>query len=114
MSYDGTTIRIYIDGIKVKEGLCVQTIDDSASMMLLNDLSNEYWNGAIQGAAVWSRVLSDSEVLADKTSLTPNSTGLWGWWLLADGTDVLDRSGNNRHLTNHGTPTPVAGPGIPL
>lgn len=108
--------KMYIDGVLIVDSAIFQAGNPDVSLTLLTTATGDWWNGGVLAPAVWERVLTGPEIIADMDALTPAiTTDLWAWWLLENDTDVSDRSGNSRPLTKvgtgHGT-TP--GPGIPL
>lgn len=115
-TYDGTTVKIYQDGVEVGSAALGYSPNGPESLSFLRTaFTGEWFDGAIQAPAVWERTLTPAEVAADVFQLTPVlTTDLWAWWLLSDADDVTDRSGNGRDLTRNGTPVTVPGPGIPL
>lgn len=74
--------------------------------------NSEAWNGDIAFVRVWAVLLTGSQMRAELASRVPVVTsGIWSDWPLQE--DLLDHSGNGRHLSAGGTSTTsVSGPPI--
>jgi len=110
----GDTCRIYLDRALVFETALSQSGDAAISLTFLNTDFGSWWDGEIYAPAVWERELSSGEVSSDVYATPQATSGLWAWWLLESRTDLNDRSGNGRHLTEAGTLVNAASPSIPL
>lgn len=99
-TWDGSNVRGYVNGVLTKT--TVQTVVPNASnvyaLMLGRDpvYSNGYYKGKLFDPRVYSRKLSDAEVLAIYQNNNPTTTGLQGWWKFTEGsgTSAADSSGN--------------------
>ncbi len=112
-SYDGDSIRLYINGIRVatnyQPGTMVQASAFPPAIGKLSDPNQfgvqRYWTGKIDEVRVWDRALSDSELLARYPNhIDPaGQTGLIGYWRLNENTGTstvdLSTSGNNGTLS---------------
>jgi hypothetical protein len=69
-SYDGTTMRLYVDGTQVSTQVAPGTITSSGGALRLggNALFGEWFNGLIDDVRVYSRALSPGEIQSDMTS----------------------------------------------
>lgn len=108
-TYDGTAVRLYIDGVKVAETAATGTISPDATGMMYIGHDDGYgptvrnFNGQIAGVQVWSRAQSEVEILANRS---PRPSGwesdLVGYWPLDRSAE--DLSPNKRHGTLKGAP----------
>lgn len=113
-TYNGTTCKIYVDGSEVFSTSLTQDGAAAISVSILTTDFGSWWNGAVEGVAIWEDTLDAAEVLADMAYLEPQlTTNLWAFWPLSGHTDLTDASGNGRDLTAVGSPTTVAGSGTP-
>jgi hypothetical protein len=65
---------------------------------------SEWFNGRLAHLRIWSTVLTQTEIEAEWASATPVRTSLlFAAYPLPDATDLLDSSGNTRHLAAGGT-----------
>ena len=61
-TYDGTTWKIYVDGVlKGSKAMVTNTVKTGA-VLVGKDISNNYWNGSIDDVRIYSRVLTDYEL----------------------------------------------------
>ncbi len=114
-TYDGTVMRLYIDGDLVAERAAKLTIPaDSAGVLCIghDDLGvtasqpARNFKGQLSSVQLWSRARTQAEIRADM-STPPGATdaGLVGYWPL-DGS-AEDRSAGKRNATLKGNPTRV-------
>lgn len=62
--------------------------------------SSEWFNGRLAYMRLWSTVLTQAEIEAEWASTTPVRTSLlFAAYPMPDASDLLDHSGNSRHLT---------------
>ena len=75
-TYDGVTMRLYVDGVEVASQVqtaVIQTSDDPLTIGG-NGLYGQYWAGLIDEVRIYSRALSQAEILVDmNTGVTPNT-----------------------------------------
>ncbi len=85
-------------------------ITDSWTFRIGTDgFADEWLNGRVAHARVWTATLTGTELLAEMNSETAVRTAnAWGFYPLAS--DYNDASGNARHLSSTGTLSFVAGP----
>jgi hypothetical protein len=115
LTYDGTYLRLYLNGVQDMTPYSLGTIDAaSVDDMVVGKTAgtSRYFNGALDDVRAYNRVLSDTEILqlynlgASKFNATPTqplTSGLVGHWTF-DGKDSVwsdattgsftDRSGN--------------------
>ncbi|NES64417.1 MAG: hypothetical protein F6K24_03665, partial [Okeania sp. SIO2D1] len=111
-TFDGTTAKIYIDGVEVNSSNISGTIQsDSDSLFIGKDDYNEarFFNGQIAEVRIWDKARTAEEIKADMHKrLTGKEENLVAYFPLneiipEDSTvKVLDLSGNNHHGTVHG------------
>jgi hypothetical protein len=74
---------------------------------------SEWINGRMAYVRTWSAALSQAEIEAEWASTAPvRTSGLWANWPLS--TNLLDVSGNDRHLAAGSTPVTFTEDGPPL
>jgi hypothetical protein len=102
MTYDGTTLRVFVDGVQNGNQPTGNALVTNAGSipLLIGGYSNGAlnWRGTIRDVRVWSRALTAAELGAYVPRLSGRELGLVGWWPL-DG-DTLDRKVpllRNRH-----------------
>jgi hypothetical protein len=113
-SYDGDTLRAFINGIQVAATPFTGSIvPPTAYPITIGRLSDQaqtpsrYWFGNIDEVRIWNRALSKSEILANKNSHLDTSvmqTGLVGYYRFNEGTGTnindLSGSGNNGSISS--------------
>ena len=111
-TFDGDTIRLYVNGILVADSAFHGTqVAGTVYQPRIGRLSDpmqsqtRYWHGKIDEVRVWNRALSQAEIQEKMgTHLDPSQeTGLVGYWRLNDstGTSVSDMSGSNDNGTGY-------------
>lgn len=109
LSYTGTTARIRLstNGRTITHnvsGTCDTTFATNTLYLGANTFGDVF-RGQQQYLRAWSSVLSDSQLIAEFTSVTPAlPSNLWGSWLLSDQTAgntsrLRDTSGNGRNFS---------------
>ena len=105
-TYDGSTAKLYVDGILENESDF--TTDYLASqngeeILYIGGQTNEYLNGFIDKVSIWNVALTEDQINM-YSDLTGNETGLVGYWNFNDGegTVLTDLSGNGNHGTING------------
>jgi len=117
-SFDGKTIRLYIDGQEVAAEEHAGAIKSDNGMLLIGKdekaydqhEDDRYFHGQIDEVRIWDRARSAAEIKADmKRRLKGNEPGLVGYWHF-EGGNARDysRQGNNGII--HGTPDNIASP----
>jgi hypothetical protein len=64
-TFDGTTLRIYLDGVLDGSVATTLTIGTAATNMLISEnpeATNRYWNGLIDDVRVYNRALTQAEI----------------------------------------------------
>ncbi len=64
LTYDGTTARLYADGIEVASGAKTWNLALSRAYIGRSVNNNFYWNGTVDDVRIYSSALSPSQVLA--------------------------------------------------
>jgi hypothetical protein len=108
VNYDGSTMRLYIDGSLVSTQAALVTIDNSTNAVIgaRADNKGDKMLGNLANVAIWNRALSSDEINSvmwksiDSLSAS-ESSGLQAWYSLDDisGTSVPDSSGNGNDGT---------------
>jgi hypothetical protein len=65
MSYDGTTLRLYVGGVLVGSAAGAHTTTNNPLLFGRWTPASEYWNGLIDEVRLYSRVLSQAEIQTD-------------------------------------------------
>jgi hypothetical protein len=117
MSYNGSAIKLYFDGVtKTSATLTGAIITSTYGVIIGNrETANMYFNGQISNVQVYSTALTSQEI----QYLYQQGLGggpvrlqnLVGWWPLNG--DAKDYSGNNNHGTINGGVTFVQNYNLP-
>lgn len=77
----------------------------SGAVFLGGDTGGSWANARYWNVRVYARQLSVRDVAIESISSSPLASGLWAWWPLDGNLQgiLVDRSGNNRHLTRAGS-----------
>ncbi len=110
-TFDGDSIRLFVNGIqiasKLMHGTIVPSIAFPASIGKISDSNvaqTRYWTGRLDEIRVWHRALAAAEILAHKANHidTAGANNLVGYWRFNEGsgtlTNDLSSSGNNGTL----------------
>ncbi len=108
MSYDGITLRLYVNGIEEASQAVANGIDITPSEFYIGSSQNNtnYWNGQIDEVRIWNAVRTANEIRENMhLTLKDCPTGLLAYYQMNDGTGsttLTDHSGNgnNGTLTN--------------
>ena len=73
MTYDGTTIRLYVEGVLVGSGTGTHGSNNNPLLFGRWTPAAEYWNGLIDEVRIYNRTLTLAEIQTDRT--TPISGG---------------------------------------
>src|SRR2546425_1320061 len=110
-TYDGTTMRLYIDGTVVSSLAISKTIATSTEPLRMGHWTTEWFQGILDEVQLFSRALSVDEIVALVSAAPPHAPGPVLAYdmetLTADGR-MKDLSGHSNHGTISGT-TDVAG-----
>src|SRR6476661_1999443 len=94
-TYDGTTLRMYVDGVQENSRTVTATIPTGGSPVYIgNRPTFPLWNGSIDELRIHSQALTAAQIQADMVS-TSTSPGLVAYFNFDQGTP----SGNNAGLT---------------
>ena len=102
MTYDGSTLTLYHNGVSVGTQVASGNITGTAETLYLGNLpfqgSNFYLNGQLDDACLWSKSLSSTEIstLYNACSVNLNATGLELCYEFNQGT----ANGNNTSITS--------------
>ncbi len=98
-TYDGTTMRLYINGAQVNTTTSSFTIGVAGNGVVIGDWSygtGRNFPGKIDEVRIWNKTLSAAELAAHQnTAYCGNETGLVGYYQFDQGV----RNGNNAGLT---------------
>lgn len=114
MSYDGTTLRAYVDASLQASGAV------SLSGNFIQLLIDAQSSGVAELAHIkaFTFQLSAAEILSEATYYTPHTGSpaqLYAWWQMGWQNVTLDSSGNGRSLTdNSSAEAQTEAPGLPL
>lgn len=97
---DGTTLSIYVDGVKDRDGsgslgtINFQRIE--LGMSWTSYPGSQYFRGRIAEIRVWDRALSPAEIKGNLCGANPQSEGLRAYWKLNEGEGHIfhDATGN--------------------
>ena len=114
-TYDGTTMRLYVDGVQVATGALSANIGSASNSLYLGEdpqWSGRVFRGRIEEVKIWNTTRSAAEVLFDmnNNACTPYPAGLVAYYKFNQGiasggnaglTTVIDETGvNNGTLIN--------------
>jgi len=113
-SYDGQTLRLYVNGVEVNTNSFQGSIVSSPNYPLTigklsdpNQFASRFFDGFIDEVRIWHRALPASELLANMNNhIDPTTaTNLISYWRFNDGTatNALDLSGGNDLSLNAAT-----------
>jgi hypothetical protein len=74
-TYDGTTLRMYVNGTQVSTKATTQLMPNSANPLYIGGNAGwgEYFNGTIDDVRVYNRALSATEIQADRDTGVPTA-----------------------------------------
>ena len=113
-TYDGTRMRVYVNGVEAKTNATEQTIDTTTNARIgRNSYSTGYFDGSISSLALYSVTKSADEALAiyndgiggDESS----NSNLVGYYKLDNASTVSDLSSNTNDGTVYGATLISAG-----
>lgn len=106
-TYDGTSLKVYINGILANTVVYVGTIQSTTYDLTIGDFAyasgggNRYFDGQIDEARVWSIALTESQIrdymCRKVTSSHPLFTNLSGYWNMDQIGSVVDQSPNGNN-----------------
>jgi len=121
-TYDGTTMRIYVDGVQTGSGTSFSgnLPTQSGNVRVGADYQStpgNFFTGSLDEVRIYNRALSASEIQAlyksgaQKFTAPPTNLGLVGYWSMNEGTGTVagDGSGNGNRGILTGGPTWVDG-----
>lgn len=119
ITYDGTTLHFYFDGVPDGGGLLSGPLvpnDDPLHIGADFPGDDEYWHGRIDELRIWNKALKPTHIQAAMNGrATPKASALVGYWRFDEGSGNTARDKSRE--TNHGTlvngPTWVT-PGAPI
>jgi hypothetical protein len=95
-TYDGTTLRLYVDGVQENSRAATGAIGTGNSPVLIGNRATNYWNGSIDELRIYNTALTAGNVQADMVNTTAAVPGsLVAYFNFDQGTP----GGNNAGLT---------------
>jgi len=101
ISYDGSTVRYYLDGELKKSDLRhLETVSDNLFFGIRPDIDlGNTFNGLLDEVRIWNETLSQPEIKADMSlKLTGNEPGLVGYWNFDENGGQVIRDSSPNHL----------------
>lgn len=100
-TFGAGSTKLYVDGIKVAEQSRTGTLALSTSNFYVGSSAGFQFKGRAADAVVYTRALTESEMVADFQGGSVSATGLYGRYLLGEGAGAAatDTSGNGNHGT---------------
>jgi hypothetical protein len=112
VTYDGTTIKLYINGrLETTKTALLNTVINADGLTIGHRPTNVFWDGLIDEARIWNIARTQAEIQADMhRRLTGDEAGLVGYWrfdessgpsedLSDNDNDVTLASGTSRHIS---------------
>ena len=121
-TYDGTTLRIYVNGVEMGSAAHTGAVDDTTAALLISNPPGSTWDGRLDEVAVYGQALSATRVQAhfdaggpppaDYPSLVLADSPA-AYWRLGEssGTSAADASGSGNAGTYQNAPT-LGAPGL--
>mgnify|MGYP002384210584 CR=1 FL=1 len=98
-TYDGATMRIFIDGVEDASMSVTGTYGASGTFFLGRNSSNDRClHGSLDGVALWSKALSAAEIQAGVCAVPSGTNGLLANWTFDDCPAVIIDKGPNQYL----------------
>ena len=105
--YDGTSIKLYVDGVLDEETTVQRSIPINDYNVLIGEneqAAGRQFHGQIDELRIWNTARTQQEIEdSDRTTLTGNETGLVGYWNFendrADEDNITDLTGNGNDGT---------------
>lgn len=104
-TYDGSTMRLYLDGIEVQSQAASGSIGTSNIPLFLGRRNDGqlHWDGELDDVRIWNVARTTSQIRDTMCeSLTGGETGLVGYWNMDEGSggtiNDLTANGNNGTL----------------
>ena len=93
-TYNGTTIKLYVDGIVQVTTNTIGNITHDASPFNIGarNTNGDFFNGAIDDVAIWNRSLTAQEINTSMNvgpSSVSNTNDLVGYWNFNEGSGVI-------------------------
>ncbi len=111
MTYDGTTIRFYLNGSEVySQDKSMSSINLARSDFYLGRSYSDdrYLDGRLSEVRIWNRALTTAEIQAQDHFyfVDPASEGLVAYWKMDEGEGILvkDYTANQNHMTFNSMP----------
>ncbi|MBO0356384.1 T9SS type A sorting domain-containing protein [Hymenobacter sp. BT186] len=89
-TFDGTTMRLYVNGVLDNSTAAVGTAAGTGTFMLgRNYEALRTLNGSLDEARVWTRTLTAAEIAASPCQVSATAAGLEAYWRLNEGTGTV-------------------------
>lgn len=117
-TYDGSNIRIYINGVLDAEYSytgSIATSTDNLTFGCRTDGSGEFYNGLVDEMRIWNVARTQQQIREDMHRIISAQSGLVGYWKFDEGSNMTaaDSSGNGNDGTLTNDPSWVAS-AVPL
>ncbi|PYF76987.1 DUF1735 and LamG domain-containing protein [Pedobacter nutrimenti] len=106
--FDGSSIKIYVNGVQSASLNASRKVDlTNGDFFIGRSANGRLLNGLISECRIWSKALSQTEILNGMCGIDPKSAGLEAYWKFNEGTGKVatDLSGHGRNATASSTVT---------
>ena len=112
-TYDGITLRLYLNGTQVASRSQSGTIESSTEPLTIggDNIYGQFFQGVIDEVRIWNVARSAADIQLQMTAPVASAAGLIGRWSLDEGlgTAVVDSTGNGNTGTLLNGPGWIAG-----
>lgn len=108
LTYDGSTQKIFVDGALAASRSLTRTVDlTQGGFYIGRSAGGRLLNGLVSECRVWSKALTQTEIINGMCGVDPSTPGLVAYWKLNEGTGRVasDLSGNHHDATASGNVT---------
>ncbi len=107
LTYDGSTEKIYVNGVVGASMSVTRTVNITNGFHIGYSAGGRLLDGLVSECRVWSKALSQTEIIDGMCGVDPASSGLVAYWKLNEGTGntSYDLSGNHHDAVAAGAVT---------